>query len=201
MLSSKDRILAKATRRFASQGYSGTSLQEIADDVGMRKPSLLHHFSSKAALREAVLIDLLERWQVTLPAVLQRTQDGTDRFTALFDEISDFFEADPSRALLLMREVVDRPVDTRDRLAGAIGPWMQLLRGAISEGQRSGRVRAGVDAEAYLIQCIVSMVGAFVGSQLGAEVFGGESAEDWGRRQRKEARRMARQSLFMDRSE
>ena len=113
MASSKERILAVATRRFAVQGYDGTSLQEIADDVGMRKPSLLYHFSSKNELREAVLSDLLERWQVTLPDVLQRAQNGTDRFTALFDEISDFFEADPGRALLLMREVVDRPDQTR----------------------------------------------------------------------------------------
>jgi len=199
MTSSKERILAVATRRFATQGYDGTSLQEIASEVGMKKPSLLHHFPSKNELREAVLADLLERWQVTLPEVLQRAENGTDRFTALFDEVSDFFESDPSRALLLMREVVDRPEQTRDRLSGAIGPWMALLRGAIIEGQQSGRVRSDVDPEAYLVQCIVSMVGAIVGAHLGAEMFGGDSTAVWARRQRDEARRMAQQSLFVHR--
>ena len=74
-----------------------------------------------------------------------------------------------------------------------------LLKGAIEEGQASGRVRDAVDAEAYLIQCIVSVVGAVVGAHLGTQVFGGGDAPDWILRQRAEARRMAQESLFKPR--
>ena len=134
MQDSKRRILTIATRRFAQQGYDGTSLQGIADEVGMRKPSVLYHFPSKKALREAVIADLLERWQTRLPDVLAKAGTGDDRFTALFEEVSGFFEADPSRALLVMREVVDRPRETRERLGAAIRPWLALLKGVIEEG-------------------------------------------------------------------
>ena len=199
MSDSKQRIIAVATQRFATHGYDGTSLQGIADEVGMRKPSLLYHFPSKEALREAVLSDLIGRWETTLPSILARAQTGPDRFAFLFDEVAQFFQEDPARAILLLREVVDRPVETRARLAEAIGPWLVLLKGAIEEGQASGRVRDAVDAEANLIQYIVSVVGAVMGAHLGTQVFGGGDAPAWILRQRAEARRMAQESLFKPR--
>ena len=66
----KERILGVASRMFARRGFSGTSVQAIAEDVGIRKPSLLYHYPSKAALREAVLADLIVRWQARVPGIM-----------------------------------------------------------------------------------------------------------------------------------
>lgn len=48
-------ILTIASRLFAQHGYHGTTTREIADGVGIRQPSLFHHFGSKAAIMEALL--------------------------------------------------------------------------------------------------------------------------------------------------
>lgn len=48
-------ILESASLEFAKRGYSGASLAEIAEAVGISAPSLLHHFKSK----EQLLTDLL----------------------------------------------------------------------------------------------------------------------------------------------
>ena len=49
------RILDAAEDLFASRGFAGTALRDVADAVGLRTPSLYNHFESKDALYEAVL--------------------------------------------------------------------------------------------------------------------------------------------------
>jgi len=193
---SKDRILKVATRRFAADGFDGTSLSHIADDVGMKKPSLLYHFASKDALREAVLNDVLCQWQTRLPAILARAHSVDDRFGALFDAIYDFFSSDPARALLVLREVVDRPTETRERLAEAIRPWAVIVSSSILAERQADRIHHGVDPEAYVVQSIVAIVGSVAAADFGAALFGESSTADWRHRQRSEARRIARFSLF-----
>lgn len=50
----REAILEAAVERFKQRGYHRTSMQEIADDVGLTPQGLLHHFASKKALLSAV---------------------------------------------------------------------------------------------------------------------------------------------------
>jgi AcrR family transcriptional regulator len=53
----RQRILEVAAALFARSGFHGTSTRDIAREVGIRQPSLFHHFPSK----QAMLAELLER--------------------------------------------------------------------------------------------------------------------------------------------
>jgi AcrR family transcriptional regulator len=48
-------IVEAAGRLFGERGYDGTSTRQIADAVGIKQPSLFHHFASKQAIMEALL--------------------------------------------------------------------------------------------------------------------------------------------------
>src|SRR3712207_1551339 len=48
-------ILDRAAALFARRGFAKTSVQDVADAVGLSKAGLLHHFPSKDALHAAVL--------------------------------------------------------------------------------------------------------------------------------------------------
>jgi AcrR family transcriptional regulator len=51
----REAILRAAQRQFADRGYRGASLASIAEEAGISEPGLVHHFSSKPALLQAVL--------------------------------------------------------------------------------------------------------------------------------------------------
>lgn len=56
-LDTRERILQATSRLVLSHGYGGTSTRAIAAAVGIRQPSLFHHFESK----RAIVQELLER--------------------------------------------------------------------------------------------------------------------------------------------
>jgi AcrR family transcriptional regulator len=51
----EDELLDRAAALFARHGFAKTSVQAVAESVGLSKAGLLHHFASKEALRDAVL--------------------------------------------------------------------------------------------------------------------------------------------------
>lgn len=53
----RERILEAAAVLFATRGYAGTSTRDIAREVGIRQPSLFHHFDSK----QSIIAELLDR--------------------------------------------------------------------------------------------------------------------------------------------
>jgi AcrR family transcriptional regulator len=64
--STRERILFEASELFAGQGYHATSTRQIASAVGIRQPSLFHHFASKDEIMHALLAWDLD---AALPAV------------------------------------------------------------------------------------------------------------------------------------
>lgn len=62
MAKNRDRrgeILQVAAELFAQRGVAATTVREIADGVGMLSGSLYHHFDSKDAIAEVIVLDYL----------------------------------------------------------------------------------------------------------------------------------------------
>ncbi|WP_175166266.1 TetR/AcrR family transcriptional regulator [Paraburkholderia fynbosensis] len=68
--SSRERILAAATKIAQAHGYNGLNFRELAEDVGIRAASIYHHFASKADLGAAVAKRYWEDSAATLDALL-----------------------------------------------------------------------------------------------------------------------------------
>ena len=150
----RDKIIDAATRLFSQRGFDGTSLQDIADAVGIRKASLFHHFPNKEDIRLKVLDQLLSHWNEVVPQILAATSRGVDQSDAIIQEATTFFLADPDRARFLTREVLDSADGIKSLLTSHLRPWFAVLCEHIRRGQRAGRVYDEVDPEAYLLQMI-----------------------------------------------
>ena len=185
-------ILTQATRLFAARGFDGTSLQDIADAVGIRKQSLLYHYGSKDELRRAVLEALLGRWNDVLPRLLMAASSGEDQFYALVEECASFFTDDPDRARLLMREMLDRPDAVRAIIQAQVAPWLEVVSGHIRRGQDKGNIFADADPEAYVV-LVINLVMSCAAS---ADCLGGAVPRS---RQMKEVLRLTKAGLFRER--
>lgn len=192
----RTHILRTATRRFARQGFDSTSLQEIADEVGVKKPSLLHHFPSKAELLRGVLDNLFEHWTDSLPRLLEAVTSGRGRFEAITAELMRFFLEDPDRARLVVRELLDRPEQMQSRLTQTLTPWLTLIADYIRKGQEIGQIAKDVDPEGYIMHIVTLAVSSVAAMPVVGRALGGKK-EDTTERQLKELLRIARTSLFV----
>ena len=87
---SRERLLAAALDLFAEHGVSGTSLQMIADSLGVTKAAVYHHYRSKDDIILAVVAPLLaELTDVveTAEAKRSRTARAEAAVTGLVDLI------------------------------------------------------------------------------------------------------------------
>jgi AcrR family transcriptional regulator len=72
----RDRVLDVASRHFAEQSFSGTSLRAIQREVGVNPATVHYHFGTKEALYEAVIARHLERIQAERLGRLDRVPDA-----------------------------------------------------------------------------------------------------------------------------
>jgi len=82
MTARREELTRIAARLFAEKGYQGTSLADLADGLGVQKPSLYHHIASKE--------DLL--WEVA--------RDGASAFHAALDGVPEGGAAERIRLAL-----------------------------------------------------------------------------------------------------
>jgi AcrR family transcriptional regulator len=190
----RDRLIAAATHLFAERGFEGTPIQAIADEVGLTKPALLHHFPSKEALRLEVLESILTYWNETLPRLLLAATASDERFDAVFGEVYRFFAAEPERARFVAREALDRPSECRELLRG-VTPVIKAIASYIRVGQEHGRHFDDVDPEAYVIHALQLIITAVALSDVTASPLG--AGTEGRARYDRELARLAKASLFV----
>jgi AcrR family transcriptional regulator len=113
-----DRILDAALVSFGSRGYEATSLDALADSLGMRKQSILYWFSTKDALLEALIDRSAAELAGALEESLARAGTGWARIEAVVRSVFRLAARRPE-LLGLVREVgrLGPPAATRLMLA------------------------------------------------------------------------------------
>lgn len=148
--STRDQILDEALLCFAHAGYEGTSLNDIAAGVGIRRPSLLHHFASKEALYQEVFERLLGDWFDRLTTAIAAPQAGWDKVELVLRTGFRFFADNPNYVRMVRREAIDGGEHLAIDLASVLRPMFDLAA-EYFEHQMEAGVFTPQDARQLLI--------------------------------------------------
>ena len=80
----REKLLDMAEKRFAERGFYGVSIAAIAEELGLTKQALLHHFGSKEKLYGAVLARISEDYRAQQVKMAGQSDDPTNRLKAFF---------------------------------------------------------------------------------------------------------------------
>jgi TetR/AcrR family transcriptional repressor of nem operon len=84
---SREAILAAAKRTAQAHGYNGLNFRDLAVEVGIRAPSIYHHFPSKADLGAEVAKRYWEDSSVDLDAISKECADDSVRSLSEYPRI------------------------------------------------------------------------------------------------------------------
>ncbi len=136
----KAQILQVALRHFAADGFNGTSLNDIADEVGVRRSTVLYHFPSKENLYRAVVLDVFADWDKLARHAIGIVEHGWPQVDKILRAAFVFFEERPEFVRLARREALDGSIVTQE-LGAALRPLFARATGWLQEEMNAGRLR------------------------------------------------------------
>jgi AcrR family transcriptional regulator len=142
-----DEIVSAAAKVFRTKGYHAATVRDIADEVGILKGSLYHHFESKEALLYLVVKEPIAQMYQTIAAIAEADLPATERLRRAILAHLEAFDRHYPHLFVYLRE--RESVKRRFREMIGFSPkdyercWQQILR----EGVERGEFRAELDIQ------------------------------------------------------
>ena len=142
-MSTKEKILEAALTGFAEIGYDGTSVEQIANIVGIKAPSLYKHYKGKEDILNALIDSADARYEEMFGSEknIGKIPQSRDEFIKVTLERVSFTMRDPvirkTRMLLVQEQFRSERISeatTKHQLDGIQKMFAKIIRGMMDEG-------------------------------------------------------------------
>ncbi len=135
-------ILERAVELFAERGYEGTTLQDVADAVGLSRPNLYNYVRSKEELLVAMVEATSQEAAATLRAVRERADlDPSEKLRTLVRTLVLQRAGQPAQFRTLDRSEQSLPAEIAERHLEARRAVLHEMTGVLDDGVTAGLFR------------------------------------------------------------
>ena len=143
VMSTKEKILDAALTLFAENGYDGTSVEQIANIVGIKAPSLYKHYKGKEDILNALIDSAEARYEEMFGSEnnIGKLPQSQEEFIKVTMERISFTMLDPmirkTRMLLVQEQFRNERISeatTRHQLDGVQRMFAKIIKGMMDEG-------------------------------------------------------------------
>jgi TetR/AcrR family transcriptional regulator len=138
---SRERILAAAAEVFASQGFAGARVDEIAAGAGINKAMLYYHVGDKEDLYKAVLLDTIQRGLAPLRVAVAAHDSPSEKIQAILDTLAAFGSSHPVFVPIILREIASGGQTLPDEMLMEMSALFRVVAEVLAEGVSQGRFR------------------------------------------------------------
>ncbi|MEM9039463.1 MAG: TetR/AcrR family transcriptional regulator [Actinomycetota bacterium] len=173
----RSEVLDEATLLIRTRGVTGFSVGDVADRVGVRAPSIHHHFARK----DDLIAETISRYRQTFRADVDRIEatDPLDRLRRFADL---FLRAVDDDVLCLCGAAIaawdDLSEPGRLQTSGFFGDQLAWVESEVTTGVEQGRLLPHVDARRFAATYIAALEGALLLARSGVHGGAARSVPD-----------------------
>jgi len=181
MKSTSERILDAAEDLFAEKGYSATSLGDVADQVGIRSPSLYNHFKNKEALYSAVVERLLTKFTATMQGITQG-ETNKQRILEWLETVVRCHHDNPNLARLLQHAALSGGPQTNEIIELLFKPLF-ISDNTSADREEMMLTLGGPDLQPWVVMALNNIVMSYITmapmyrDMIGIDPFGSEALD------------------------
>lgn len=136
------RILAAAAEVFASIGFAGARVDEIAARAGVNKAMLYYHVGDKDKLYATVLTDTIDRVPPALLAAIANVHTPAEKLQCVLDTLASLPTHNPHFVPIMLREVASGGATLPDEMLARMAGIFRVVAEVLAEGVRQKAFRA-----------------------------------------------------------
>ncbi len=146
-MTKKELLLKTAKKLFATQGYAGTSIDDISKPLGITKSALYYHFKDKQQLYEIILESNIKIVADAIEKNVGNAQNIEDKLQSYITTFAKELDKNKDVSFMLMREMSN---------GGKMMPTLALKQMIRTLKILSGIIQEGVEEKIF--QCVEPML-------------------------------------------